>query len=531
MLPRSLRTWLWKRTPYELEPAQIVLNAVRSGDEAQTKSVRQQLFCAAVRLCSFRRPTAAALLMENVAAALESQGRECKEERGLLSLIRFQQSAEKTAAPEWTLIGRPHVIDLPIWGSWHIERANRRYLASLLASGNIPTLSSFGTVIIVIHCRANEKAQIAGLSSIRKLQQWANIEFCTWPAEIERLLEPSDLFPSSYLGRFVIAATRYSTLLKAKKCKADFSPGCADIICSNDFFRNCKQLILSGKAAVSDICVRTVDTKLPSSLAPNEDGVISVTAQNLYRAAWSAWHPHFMASFMRKTPNLTSVDPIQFNVTSENGFVMHAFQFFASAINHEKIPKYVGFDFHTPDGRLIADVLRPDHRDQDWAFNVEQPGGRFCMQVDSDAGESKFGVDFKVTPEDAVKCGLKWMSNPQDVEHFEWAAQKSVFYPQPTDAPTPAYPNDGLANEEIGTRLKAAFLAERTPALDSRNWYLGIGNDFDCLLGGAPLWKEWFYAAKKLEQAWRSGDLKFRIGSRAFGFVRSRILRSLPGRK
>lgn len=458
-----------------VNPERTLRQAYSAGSLPLLLESRKNLFVMATQLCQHRHPRAAQSILERTIDGLRRLGQPFTEEKGLLDLIVWLRAAEAGDLPKWKVSGRPHVIDLPIFGEWYIERANQRFLPSLLSPGNVPALAKHGTVILAIHTRKHEIEKIERLSSIQKLKQFVKVEYFPWEDSVARLLEPSDLFSSSLLGRFLLSAARHKMLLAARQHGADFSPGAADIIFSKNFLSECKDLLIQGKVAAIDTCPRVVDSKLALSLKPDEEGVLAIEAEALYRAELLAYHPHFWASFMRQTPSTISVDPVLFNISSDQGFSMFAFQYFVSAVNGAKIPQDLTFDFHTPDGRLTSDLVAG--RDfSELSVNRALPSKRLCLQVDSYVGESKFGSQYPVTPEEAVRTGLKWVSKPHDIEYFKTMISTPMTYHHPSDLEANDYPKDSLTQQELMERLEKAFAVETPKVMERLQTYSILAN-------------------------------------------------------
>lgn len=366
--------------------------------------------------------------------------------------------------------GRPTLFNLVVWGDAFIDKFLATALPSLLAPGNIPALLADDPVILDIYTNEAGRDYLNAAPLIQSLQDKMQIDYTLFPEALTAFKS----VPSTYApDRLYVSAAQYLSLVKAKALGADLTHIVTEGIYSDAFYARAKQYVRNGFKAVLMSSVRARDSGLAAYLGetgamrgdaivlPVED-LLDYTANNL--------SPHLNDLFIRPDGPTVGQDPIALYFKTGTGFAAHTFQISPALIAHEAIPADFTFDYHTSDGRLLAElaagqdpavIYKVIHNPADDFFVVDLESGP--------GGETRSFGDFPVTVDQCVQSTTKWCGRLSDLPYFEWAfQQRFAFTCNPSNLP-----DGGLEEAQVVADYLAAFRAAQDNCRLTINYYRG----------------------------------------------------------
>ena len=348
-----------------------------------------------------------------------------------LDLLDFHSSILNDHTTSINTIGRPHVISLPVWGEWFINKAAKRIIPCLLSPGNVPKLAEIGTTIICIHCHASDIRIFETLPILHKLAEHAVVKLIPFPISLKSMTSAED-------NRALIAVARHASMKFAKKIGADYSPVTADMLCSENFYSESKRLIREGWGIICDGALRVVDDEMERQIIQDQlfqDDTLRLSASWLYRAGFRALHPFVRSSFMMTEPATLPISPVVFYMKSDNGFIFHGFSYamttMATEFIQDDLKTYL--DLHTPDCRMLSDIIHGHDPNRVCFIDQTPPGDRYLVHVDTIESISQFDMRRPVTPEAAVDDALSCAVRSWDIEYFEWLIRQSIHFCLPEE--------------------------------------------------------------------------------------------------
>lgn len=465
---RSVIALLLWAANQEQKAVQIAVQSVAASgmDEVALnviQAARRKLYDSAMWAAHYKRYDIAKQYLDG-AIRFVSSFADVGPERSLLDIMAYTDELARPPAPQIAPQGRPTVINLAVWGERFIRETETTFLPCCLAPGNVPALARHGTVYLRIHTRAEDVERIRALPVIQALALRAVIDIAVIP---EKLLNGAHHAGKGMWNRLLFAAVQYADLMFARSIGADFLIGVADLLMANGFYGAAKRHLMGGRSVVVVQISRATSRKILEIMDQEgcrRDGCLDIAADVLYRASFAALHPVILQSFMRREPTRLPVDPIQFYVTTPEGFALHSFQLNVLAVAADAIPADLRCDFHTTDTRLLSDLLVGRDREAACYLERRMPGEMYAVSLDEEEGVASFG-NFELSPRGAVDSIGKWVNRPEDVDHFLWTIRQRFEYRLPAGVTLPL-PNDCRNEDETVAEMVAGLEQERPKLLD-----------------------------------------------------------------
>ena len=165
-------------------------------------------------------------------------------------------------------------------------------------------------------------------------------------------------------------------------------------------------------------------------------------------------------SFMRPDAPPVYQDPVAALFKIPAGFVVHSFQFDMAMIANDFLPDDLAFDFHTADGRFLAELCAG--RDPGPLIRVTAHPDREFAVKNLDSGEDgteRAFAEFLATPESCAESGLKWCGKKTDFTYFDWAFRQRFEFPM--DDAKAVLPGGSMAEDETVERILREYAAGR----------------------------------------------------------------------
>ncbi len=387
-----------------------------------------------------------------------------------LFLLRHYESEKERVRSLAPLEGRATLFNLAIWGEAYIEKFLRYSLPSLLAPGNIPALAATDPVIFDIHTTEADQVRLAALPGIRKLAEFARIDYTIFPAE---LFDFKGTYSTGAPDRLYVSGAQTLSAMKAKALGADLTFVVTEGLYSDRHFVVAKDYLRDGYKSVLISPVRANDSGLADYLksygtVTNES--ISLDSKHLLEYAANNLIPQIHDLFFRRDSKPIFQDVIALYFKTDSGFAAHTYQISPALISHEIIPTGLKFDYHTSDTRLLAELARESDPNKIYKV-IENPTNElFVVDLvsESNVRGREFG-EFPVTVEQCVRSALKWCNRESDFDFFEWAFQQRFEFP----CDPAKLPNNDWTEEHTVEVFLELFQSRRESYTRTINYYRG----------------------------------------------------------
>lgn len=207
-----------------------------------------------------------------------------------VSLCDYFDEACKTFPTEPVFDGGKRIIvfSLLCWGESYISNLLHFCFASLLAEGNIPSLSKERDIIIAIH--TDEKsAEIISKHSVthRLLLHGVHLQYFLLS---DNLISTVNSDPNNKYWLLGVSQTLH--MLYAKRLNADLHVSAPDEVYSSEFFSNILQKVRAGAKVITQSTFRSdIDKMLPLIEGYRKDSIISINTPQLAAHALNNAHP------------------------------------------------------------------------------------------------------------------------------------------------------------------------------------------------------------------------------------------------
>jgi hypothetical protein len=285
-----------------------------------------------------------------------------REESATIDLLRYLETIPASIQAPPDLVGRPHLISIPLWGQRFIDCAARILLPCLMAPGNVPQLKLYGTVILQISTLARDVEKIQSLEVIKELSKHALIIYQIYPDFICQIFDQPDINSASGWGRFMEGVADYQGVLMCQATGADRSWLTADCVLPDGYLSAVKACLLDDYDLVGGIGLRALENELVAKARADGhigEQVMSLPPDWLYNSALRYLHPFLKSCFAkRKDFCEVTVDPVQFLVQTPEGFGVHGYQVAMLAHSARSIPPQTEPTLMTCDVRWFIDAQR-----------------------------------------------------------------------------------------------------------------------------------------------------------------------------
>ena len=389
-------------------------------------------------------------------------------------ILAYQASLKAQAKQANAAAGRPTVLNAVIWGEAFVARFLRYALPSLLAPDNLPALAAGGNVLFDIHTTQADIPLLRQSPAVQAVEQFADFSYTAIP---DRFLhfKPTDDTPDS--DRLCVSGAQYASAIKARHSGADLSFIDCEGLYSTGFLTGAKRYLNDGYKAVAVMSPRARGQNIEAFLPDRMDRVaIEIDAAALIGYATGNINKQLLNSFMRSDAPTVYQDPLAALFRIPAGFVVHSFQFDMAMISNDFLPDDFAFDFHTADGRFLAELCKG--RDPGPLIKtISNPDKEFAV-INLDSGEegtTRAFAEFSVTPESCAASGLKWCGRKSDFSYFDWAFRQRFEF-RMDDADT-ILPDSDMAEDATVERILAAFAAGSEGARRRIDYFTGENKD------------------------------------------------------
>lgn len=385
----------------------------------------------------------------------------------LLQHYEAEKDRVRSLAP---LEGRATLFNLAIWGEAYIEKFLQYSLPSLLAPNNIPALAAADPVIFDIHTTEADRERLAALPGIRKLAEYAHIDYTIIPPEIFAF---KGTYSTGAPDRLYVSGAQTLSAMKAKALGADLTFVVTEGLYDDSHFTTAKDYLRDGYKAVLISPVRANDSGLADHLEKYgtvTSESISLGSKPLLEYAANNLIPQIHDLFFRRASKPIFQDVIALYFKTASGFAARTYQISPALISHEIIPADLKFDYHTSDTRLLAELARKSDPEKIYKVITNPTDELFVVDLvsESNVRGREFG-EFPVTVEQCVRSALKWCNRETDFAFFEWAFQQRFEF---QCDPTPLPDNDWTEDHTVEVFLEL-FRSRKEHYTRTINYYRG----------------------------------------------------------
>ncbi|PPR18139.1 MAG: hypothetical protein CFH40_02505 [Alphaproteobacteria bacterium MarineAlpha10_Bin3] len=354
--------------------------------------------------------------------------------------------------------GRPTILNIVIWGDAFVAKFLRYTLPSLLAAQNLPALAASGDVTFDIHSTQADIAVLRQSCVVQAAERFATFTYTEIPERSLRF-KRSESTPDP--DRLCVSGAQYATAIKARHSGADLSFIDCGGLYANGFLRGAKHHLEDGYKAVAVMSPRASGRNVDAFVQDKKDRfAIEVDTAALVAYATGNLNKQLLNSFMRPNGPPVYQDPLAALFKIPAGFIVHSFQFDMAMIANDFLPDDLAFDFHTADGRFLAELC--DGRDPGPLIKVIANPDREFAVINLDSGEDgteRAFAEIPVTPESCAESALKWCAKKTDLSYFDWAFRQRFEFPM--DDAMAVLPGGGMAGDETVERILGEFAAGR----------------------------------------------------------------------
>lgn len=382
----------------------------------------------------------------------------------LLDYLDGEYAASKRRACAPSGVPRPTLIHIVVWNRVYVDKFLRFSLPSLLARSNLPALKDLGGATIRIDTGQQDLLALESSPALAAARAHANIELNTLPENLLKMQKEAAI-PDA--DRWIVAAAQYAAITDARLRGSDIIYLGSDSMCSRSFLSHVKKEIIAGYGAVVGAALRAEDGNLNAFLdaqGKRSETEIDIEAEDLLRFATDNIADGLDTLFIQPHETQTSQDPVNIFFKRRNGIATHSFQLAPIIVSHTLLTQDIVCDFHTTDGRFLAEVLSSHNLDTQVKL-LDNPADT-CSFIGLDEGTSRDFGKFAVTPDHCAQAGVKWCNKVGDFPYFKWAFRQTIFFPcQNLDAFPDSALQEGETVDDILKRYDGAAV-KRTHTID-----------------------------------------------------------------
>ncbi len=300
----------------------------------------------------------------------------------LIQLYQFLQQPNRQIQTKHNQ--KPWILHFCCWGEAYANKAKHYLLPSLLAPGNLPSISKQRACLLLIHCDTLTWEMLKHTKVIATIKAYADVQFSVLPKQLidsyhtlakkKKIPFLRRLYRDTQNSKYILLGGLQTQALQTALGNQSFiSFLMPDVLLSNAFFSTALAKI-THKKAVLTTAFRTSYEKLAPQIHrffTDQDRVrLVIDAQTLAELQIKYIHPSAYRRLVdTSTPNFASTAQLLFKTT--HGFIVRAFHYHPILIDASQIDATVQLDYYPIDNTVLNQMVsnKQPYDQQLWICN------------------------------------------------------------------------------------------------------------------------------------------------------------------
>ncbi|MBW5802267.1 hypothetical protein FIV31_00180 [Coxiella endosymbiont of Ornithodoros amblus] len=267
-------------------------------------------------------------------------------------------------------INNAYIIHFCCWGKAYAEKVKTYLIPSLLAEGNLPSISKKYKTIVLVHCDIDTKNNLSLSPIIKYVKNYANIEFIILPRSLIKAYKSNfKYFPFLYSKKItgivsnikyiLLGALQTQALEIAVKNKSYISFMMPDFVLSDRFLTNTFFLIEGKKVAIistSRTDYQKIAQQLEKFFKGKERIQLTVPASVLTMLQVTNLHPAAKKIIVSEN-NTNFSSRAQLLFETPNGFVLRAYHYHPILLDCHHYNYKFQKDYYPIDNSILNQLL------------------------------------------------------------------------------------------------------------------------------------------------------------------------------